>query len=30
MRRGEEVDPGAELVERLLEYKTFKYASYGT
>lgn len=25
---GEEVDPRAELVERLLEYKTFKYASY--
>lgn len=25
---GEEIDPRAELVERLLEYKTFKYASY--
>lgn len=25
---GEEEDPRAELVERLLEYKTFKYASY--
>ena len=26
--QGEEVDPREELVERLLEYKTFKYASY--
>ena len=25
---GEEEDPRAELVERLLEYKTYKYASY--
>ncbi len=25
---GEEIDPRAELVERLLEYKTYKYASY--
>ena len=26
--KGEEEDPRAELVERLLEYKTYKYASY--
>lgn len=25
---GEEIDPRAELVERLLEYKTYKYASF--
>ena len=28
VEEGEEEDPRAELVERLLEYKTYKYASY--